>query len=405
LVLERRSRNRLNIDTTRKKLKKIAASASRNKALGFEGRVGKLVDPQVIMDEETRNEVNRYLVRLRLEKAVVRSPEAAQNQFRHVLSVVSRCAQSEGWRVLEMTEQDRDGQDTSFLLPTRSNRPDFVVPTLTADALSSYFGGIYERDEHIRIIHDAVSSYVSTLAAWRRDNSVEVARSHILLKGKPAGAKTTVLERLKRWYEDVSPGADRITFIDMLSATKAGLENWLLERAEEGDLADIIVLEEIEKQQPLDNLLPLVSLMGSGHIAKLNARVGRRRELANVLVLATCNDEALIRRWRNGALWSRFSKKLHCARPSPQLMRRILLDTVQRVGGNPAWVDRAMEFAYEILPQVTGVVMDDPREIKGILDGRDRLLDGSYQLDLLSIMRREKDEARADRQRERVKPN
>jgi hypothetical protein len=387
---------------TRKKLKKIAAAASRNKTLGFEGRVGKLAEPELMVDAETKDAIHRYLVRLRLEKAVVRSTEAARNQFEHVMGVVSRCAQSEGWTVREMTEQDGGGQDSSFLLPVRNNRPDFVVPALTKDVLTGYFKGLYERNEHIRIIHDAVTSHVATLAAWRRDNSVEVARSHILLKGKPAGAKTTVLERLKRWYEDASPGAERITFIDMLSATKAGLENWLLERAEEGDLADIIVLEEIEKQQPLDNLLPLVSLMGSGHIAKLNARVGRRRELANVLVLATCNDEGLIKRWRNGALWSRFSKKLHCARPSPQLMRRILLDTVERVGGNPAWAEKAIELAYEVMPQVMGYPMDDPREIKGILDGRDRLLDGNYQMDLLAIMRAEKDEGRADRERDRA---
>jgi hypothetical protein len=85
-------------------------------------------------------------------------------------------------------------------------------------------------------------------------------------------------------------------------------------------------------------------------------------------------------------------------------MKQILLDTVERIGGNPEWVDRAMEFAYEVMPQVVGHPMDDPREIKGLLDGRDRLLDGSYQLDLLAILKAEKDEVRADRQRERVKP-
>jgi hypothetical protein len=303
-----------------------------------------------------------------------------------------------------MTQQDRGGQDSSFLLPARNNRPDFVVPALTKDALASYFTGLYERDEHIRIIHDAVTNHVATLSAWRRDNTVEVARSHILLKGKPAGAKTLLFERFKRWFEEASPGAERVTFVDMQTATRAGLENWLLDRAEAADLANIIVLEELEKLQPLDNLLPLVSLMGSGYIAKLNARIGRRHELANVLVWATCNDEAVVRRWRNGAIWSRFAKKLHCPRPSRELMKQILLDTVERIGGNPEWVDRAMEFAYEVMPQVVGHPMDDPREIKGLLDGRDRLLDGSYQLDLLAILKAEKDEVRADRQRERVKP-
>jgi hypothetical protein len=197
---------------------------------------------QYILDEETRDEVHRYLVRLRLEKAVVRSPEAAGKQFEHVLSMVSRCAQSEGWRVLELTQQDRGGQD-------------------------------YERNEHIRLAHDAVVNHVTTLTAWRKDNSVEVARSHILLKGKPAGAKTTLFERFKKWYEAASPGAERVTFVDMQTATKAGVENWLLDKAEQGELADIVVFEELEKLQPLDNLLPLVSLMGSGYISKLNARI------------------------------------------------------------------------------------------------------------------------------------
>jgi hypothetical protein len=33
--------------------------------------------------------------------------------------------------------------------------------------------------------------------------------------------------------------------------------------------------------------------------------------------------------------------------------------------------------------------MDDPREIKGLLDGRDRLIDGSYQEDKLHVLRDE----------------
>ena len=69
----------------------------------------------------------------------------------------------------------------------------------------------------------------------------------------------------------------------------------ILEKAEQGELAEIIVLEEIEKVQPLDNLLPLVSIMGSGYLAKMNAHVGNRGETTNVLVLATCNDERVIR--------------------------------------------------------------------------------------------------------------
>jgi hypothetical protein len=59
-------------------------------------------------------------------------------------------------------------------------------------------------------------------------------------------------------------------------------------------------------------------------------------------------------------------------------MHQILLDKVLRMLGNPAWVDRVMEFAYEMVPTLTGQAMTDPRELKGLLDGRDRLLDYSY---------------------------
>ena len=104
----------------------------------------------------------------------------------------------------------------------------------------------------------------------------------------------------------VLSGASDVTFVDMHTATRAGVENWLLDRAEAGELADIVVFEELEKLQPLDNLLPLVSVMGGGYVSKLNAHVGHR-QLANILVWATCNDEvAHPAARRSGAIWSRF---------------------------------------------------------------------------------------------------
>ena len=403
VVLERLSQKKLNPEVTRKKLRRIALAAERNKSHGFRARVGKMGEPEQVMDEQSRQEVYRYLARVRLEKPVVRNPEAARVQFEHVLGVLTRCAGGEGWKVVDgRPVTGEGGAETPFFWRPKERRPEFVVPALTPEVMTHFFEGVYERDEHIRVIHAAVENYVATLAAWKEDNSVEVARGHVLLKGKPAGCKTTVLERLKKWYETACPGAERMTFVDAQTATRAGLENWLLDRAEQGELADIVVFEELEKQQPLDTLLPLVSVMGSGYIAKLNAFVGQRKQLANVLVFATCNDEGAIRCWRNGAIWSRFAKKLHCPRPSKELMGRILLDTVTRVGGDPAWAERALEFAYEVIPRVVGHPMEDPREIKGLLDGQDRLLDGSYQRDLLTILQAERDEVRGDRQRRRA---
>jgi hypothetical protein len=43
-------------------------------------------------------------------------------------------------------------------------------------------------------------------------------------------------------------------------------------------------------------------------------------------------------------------------------------------------VKPACDFAYDVLKTT------DPREVLGLLDGRDRLLDGSYQDDSLAII-------------------
>src|SRR5262249_9077786 len=102
LVLERKTKHKLNVDITGKKLRRIAASVERNQALKFAGRPGRLREPERVFDEATGEELWRYLVRLRVEKddASVRDPAAAERQFQHVLGVLTRCAESEGWAVL-----------------------------------------------------------------------------------------------------------------------------------------------------------------------------------------------------------------------------------------------------------------------------------------------------------------
>src|SRR4051794_26913008 len=83
------------------RLRKIAAAAGRNHSLGFCGWVGRMGEPERVACGGSPDEVYRYLVKLRLEKAVVRSAEAARTQFEHVLKVVANCARAEGWRVLD----------------------------------------------------------------------------------------------------------------------------------------------------------------------------------------------------------------------------------------------------------------------------------------------------------------
>jgi hypothetical protein len=48
--------------------------------------------------------------------------------------------------------------------------------------------------------------------------------------------------------------------------------------------------------------------------------------------------------------------------------------------GTVAWADAALAFGWDVLGQW------DIRELKGHLDGREQLLDGSWQLDQLNIL-------------------
>jgi hypothetical protein len=387
VLLQRESKNRLNDDAVRRKLKHIAAVAERNQTLYFPSRPGVVSEPVLVMNDATNEELWRYEAKIVLKKDLVRKPETAERQYKHLLRLIEMRAAHAGWKVVgDATQQ---GKDISLSPPERKRTP-FVVPELTDEVVKTYFADIYDRHCHIRLIHKATTRYFKSLRQHQADPSVEIARPHVLLKGKPAGCKTRIFWRFKQWYEHGGE-QERVAFLDAHSMTKAGLENWLLDKADDGILPEILCLEEIDKQDPA-NLLALTSVMGSGYFSKTNARIGHRRAITNLLVWASCNDEQTIRKFKNGFLWSRFAHKWHCVRPDRERMRQILLDKVAQSGGNPAWVDAVLEFAYDTVSRELGIVMDDPREMDGLLDGEDALLDGSYQRDLLDVLHAEAQE-------------
>jgi hypothetical protein len=324
--LERQARIKLNAEKVRKTLAHIASAAERHQKLGFTGEVIEVAEPEVI-------------------------------------GILTRCAERKEWRVV-----GHDGStpvEPHDAAPAPTARPPFRLPELTAEA----FDGIYERDAHIRLIHDSMLTYVSTTGQ---------KASHILLYGDPGSAKRSLFQRFKELYEK-DGDVERVVFIDTHTMTKAGLEDWLLQRAADKSLPEVLVLEELEKQDARI-LLPLISVMASGCIRKTNARVGRKVQETKVAVWGTCNNENLLRRFHDGALWSRFTHKLRCVRPSRELLREILLrEVAERPDGNPAWADEALRFGWDVLKT------NDPREIIGLLDGRDRLLTGAYQSDYLAV--------------------
>jgi len=384
MLIQRSSVNKLNVDITKKNLKRLIGVVERNKSNRLRGICGKLNEPEKVTDEASKKEVWLYKVKLRVVKRGQSSPEVTARHLEHAKKLIQEKCNKYGWEIIGNVT--RNGED-QVVGEVKQERPQFEAPVMTPDSISEITRGIYDRDQHVRVIHDGVVDFFDTLNKHHRNESVEVSRPHVLLKGPPAGAKTTLFERLKLWYEKGS-NVERVTFVDATTASKAGLENWLLDRAESGTLTEILVMEEMEKQ-PLDNLLTLVSLMGSGYIAKLNARVGFRKEHAQVLVWATCNQEDIIQNFRNGVLWSRFANKLHCTRPSRDRLHQILRDKIKQRGGQLRWADEAIKFAFETCMREFGTAMDDPRDVIALLAGRGRLIDGAYQRDRLDILRAE----------------
>ncbi len=394
ILLERRTKNRLNPEITQRKLRSIAKLAEDKPSLKCDGHVSKLREPKKIIDQETHEELYLYSARIVVQSTLMAPAADVDESFRrHLFEPIKGYAKSEGWDVLSdlsvttdsisgIVNQNLYSHQVADYSESEAQREMFELPKLDDNAYEQFFNGVYEREAHIRMIHDSMLAYA-------RSNGEQ--RSHILLEGRPACCKTILFERFKAFYENDAPeGVERVAFIDGPTMSKAGLENWMLTAAMSNKLPEVICVEEIEKQN-MDNLLTLLSVMGSGYIMKTNAKIGRMKKMAKCVIWATCNDKQLLRKFRDGALWSRFIHKFHCRRPGRELMSRIVHDKVLKTNGDPRWADAAINFCYDDVIKITGKPIVDPRAIIGLLDGGDRLLDGSYQLDYIETLSREDD--------------
>lgn len=378
LVLRRKTINKLNGETTKKKLKVIVGAAKQFPEHGFLGGIGRIIGPKVQEDGYL------YQTTIRVKKEGRVQPQVDQPRLEKILMEMSKRAIAQGWQIVEqvgglstshnhLEDDDEEAPSMERVYPPKKK---FVLPELTKDIYKHQFAGCYERDAHIRTIHSALKTCVES------DGEI---LSHVLLHGMPGACKTKLMEKFKLWLEEDGE-RDRVLFVDGTTMTKAGLENWLLELAEAKRLPEILVVDELEKQ-PMDNLLCLNGVMGSGVLAKLNAKRSNERHPAKFVVVGLCNDKDAIKEFRNGAIWSRFTHKLHCVRPSRELCLRILRElTITMPSGKVIWADKAMEFGWDELGQ------RDIRQIKGHIDGRDRLLNGSWQDDQRMIIKLGKQE-------------
>ena len=166
-------------------------------------------------------------------------------------------------------------------------------------------------------------------------------------------------------------------WFDATGTTRAGAIEMLM-KAE--TVPPVLFVEEIEKTQE-SSLRWLLGVMDErGEVRRTNYRVGNQVKAIKLCVVATCNNEKLLKEMDAGALYSRFANRVYCPEPTREVLRKILIREVSEMGGlddqRYGWVEAALEFGYDRLN------VRDPRElINMVLCGRDRLLDGSYQQD------------------------
>jgi hypothetical protein len=361
-VLEKLSLNKLNSAKTKKQLQSIRKEAESNATFGITAKLRGRLKPELYTDDSQRKNY-RYTVRLELAA----SSDRAEQAFDLVEKTIRKAAQLEKWNVV--------GEASTVAAQAKTqadNRPDFKVQELTPEVLTGdYFADIIDRDAHLRTIHAATQMFL---------RSKKKMRSHTILYGEPAACKTSMYEQLKEFYEQ-DDKIERVHMLDATTVSKAGLENWLLDKADAMELPEILCLEEVEKFD-MNVLLPLGSIMdGRGVLTKLNARVNRSSKIY-MLVWMTCNDESFVRNWHRGFLWSRCTHKLECVRPTREQMETLILPKkIADINGDPAWAKPACDFGYDVLKT------DDPREIIALLDGAERLLTGEYQQDRLHILK------------------
>lgn len=361
LLVTRFTERKLNQGSLDKALEKIRGSVNKSSTRNTTAEIADFAGPV----ELDGGKGYQYSFKLNLEN-LSKADGVKMAGLKNAKKLLQKAIENEKWKLLG-DAQDFNEDGTKDVPDMALNVPEFIP--------AEFMEGIYERDAHVRIIHDGVKNFHASQGK---------EREHTLLFGPPAACKTELFRRLKKVYESDDPYCDsRVLIINATTLTQAGLENFLLGKLEDGLAPKIIVFDEIEKieESKLSCLLQIMD--GQGKISKMNARIGQREGEINCLVWATCNDLNALKRSFCGALYSRFTKTLPCSRPSAALMLKILKIRIQKLidngyDGNLGWAEKVMEYAKK-----RGET--DPRKIIGYLSGRHRIDDGSYFKDLEHI--------------------
>lgn len=292
-----------------------------------------------------------YTCKLRFVKNARKvADKVVEQQFAYIQKIVEAASPSRGWGA--KTESGKGG-----------STPEAPAKKLADVKVEQgkYFSHIYDRDAAINVV-------LSSLKAAKASNYHN--RFHCLLWGPPGCGKSEILAACKQMI-----GPEGYLMFDATSTTQAGAERILLQSA---NIPPVMLVEEIEKTSE-DSLRWLLGILDHrGEIRKTNYNVGSARRQVRMLCIATANDKKKFDQALAGALSSRFPHKIYCPRPDEALLRKILAREVEKAGGDKRWIDPAIEHCKD------AENTDDPRRIIAVcLSGREKLLNGSFQKDLL----------------------
>jgi hypothetical protein len=249
-----------------------------------------------------------------------------------------------------VTEKSKDTKDYGVVN---------LDPSKHADEKAIKFEDLYSREHQRTIILSAIH------AAMESDF---VNRFHTVLFGPPGCGKSDLLLATANML-----GKENEAYMkfDATSTTAAGASKILLES---DYIPPVCIIEEIEKTEESSLRWLLGVLDQRAEIRRTNFRIGNKARNVKMLVLATVNDINLFRKVMSGALASRFSNQVYCPRPDRIILAKILAREVAKIKGDTRWIEPALKFGHDEMN------WDDPRKLVPIcLQGRDQLLNGSYQ--------------------------
>lgn len=226
-----------------------------------------------------------------------------------------------------------------------------VIP----DDWEEHFTHLYGLDDHIERVRLALEAGMKS--GWQH-------RFNAVLHGAPACGKSDVALSIAE-----ALGPDAVVKYDATATTGAGAISDIVNR---DVLPRVIIIEEIEKADPkgLSFLLAILDLRGE--IRKVTARENIERD-CKMFAICTVNDMELFESLAAGALASRFTTEVAFERPTREVLVKILVRELDKVGGDHKWIDPCLDFCES--QDIT-----DPRQIIAhCVSGADKWMDGSYQ--------------------------